>query len=213
MATTQGPKPAAQAAKPAAQAAKPVAQPLKQEPPKTVTNDTTTSTNPANAELQSQLPVSKDIGEKPTTVTEDNLGKIEDNKIEEFKSKLSDLFSEDSSELKAAKSIESTDSSLIQEALKELKQPFQPKVQMPSAGIIVTFFFAKEDGICTNNMIPSLPATVVLAERLMTNLAVFTLDSRDPVVLRKAIPHVSIAQKDSEGDPIRPFWDWPVINR
>jgi hypothetical protein len=205
MATTQGSKPAAQTAKPATKITESTLKPT--------TNDTTTGTNPANAELQPQLSATTNTGEKPSTVVEDSISKIEEPKFE-----LSDLFTKDSSELKAAKSIDSTDTTLqnqkdMEQKLKELREPVQSIPQIPTAGRMVTFFFAKDDGICTNNMASALPAIVVLPNELSPNIAVFTLDSRDPVVLRKSVPHISIAQKDSEDNVIRPYWDWPIIVR
>jgi hypothetical protein len=214
MATSQQPN------KPVVPAAKPAAQPVKQVSPKPITNDTTTSTNPANAEIQPKPATSVDTGEKSNTVLADNISEVK-----EAKPSLSDLFSKDSSELQAAKSIASTDPSLQNEknlqdeekvrskSAQESTQFFQPQIQAPTPGRVVHFFFAKDDGICSNNMVESLPGTVVLSEGLVTNLVVFTLDTRDPVVLRKSVPHISEASKDSEDNVIKPYWDWPVINR
>lgn len=86
-------------------------------------------------------------------------------------------------------------------------------LQKPTPGRMVVFFFDDSDGICSNRMVLTLPAVVVMADDLTASLSVHTLDSRDPIVLRKEIPHASIAPKDSEGYLVKPFWDWPVITR
>lgn len=91
------------------------------------------------------------------------------------------------------------------------KSQLDSEVKIPSQGRAVIFHYDSTDGISTNRRTNSLPATVVLGDDLTVSLTVFTLDSRDPVVLRKDIPHRSIAPVNQYGIQNLPYWTWPEI--
>lgn len=196
---------------------KPTTQPVKQTE-KPVTNDTTTSKNSVNAELSSNTNIGANTGAQPNSTSKDsdsqkilveeaNLGKTLANLFDTNKASQDDVDEDfNKASLQNEKSLKAEDA---KPHLDEIK----PAMQIPTTGRVVVFHFAPEDGICSNNQVEVLPAFVVKAGDLTPSLSVFTLDSRDPVVLRKDIPYVSIAPKDSEDNPIKPYWDWPVIVR
>lgn len=196
-----------QQVKTVAQPAKTIVKPITQQPAKPITNVPTTSANPANAELPPQSISTENIGEKPTTVTEDSVSKKEESVIDITKALEQTLSLKEEQRDYALKSSE-------KDNLQSEKMPAEkPKLQLPTQGKVVIFYCEENDDICRNRVIDTLPATVVLVEELKLCLSVHTLDSRDPIVLRKEIPHKSIAPKDSEDNVLKPYWDWPIISK
>lgn len=188
---------------------KPASQPVKQTE-KPLTNDIATSTNSDDAKVQSITGTSESTGtESPQTIN-DNIVK-EPTVGEAIPGKTFDsLFGMDK-QLMAEGEDELRKASLQSE--KKTLREVEPKIPVPTAGRGVFFHFAPEDGICSNSHVDVLAAFVSKADGLKPSLSVFTMDSRDPVVLRRDIPHISVAPKDSEDTPIKPYWEWPVIYR
>lgn len=188
-------------AKPATQ---PAGQPVKQTE-KPITNDTSTSTNSNEPKVQSITGTSENTGTESPKVVDDNLRKEGTVELTQSVNELFEL-----------KSKEADENNFRKESLQNEKKgmgELELTVSVPTAGRGVFFHFAPEDGICSNNQVDVLAAFVAKADGLKPSLAVFTLDSRDPIVLRKDIPHISIAPRDAEGIPIKPYWNWPIIVR
>lgn len=194
-------------------------------PNQPIKSSTTQTTKPV-AQTIKEEPVKPEVNENATIITEDN--NVE-SKLKELKDKgmsknvseedlKKDTLQNEKEQGESKPSFEDEIAKLAKDANEGAKDMLSEKIKsevtkIPTSGRIVTFFFAKDDGICTNNMTPSLPAMVVDTKDLTTSLSVYTLDTRDPIVLRKDIPHKSIAPKDSEGDIVKPFWDWPIISK
>lgn len=192
----------------------------KQQPPKqpsaqplnTKTNDLPASPNPANAEIQSKPTVETNTESKSDTTAKDNTSKRT-----ELETETDDLVAkvtkglQEKSPLQNEKNLPVANPELLK-ALNEAKE-YKSAPQQPTPGRIVNFYFDETDGICSNRTISSLPAIVVVANEFIASLSVFTLDSRDPIVLRKEIPHISVANKNSENEVMKPYWNWPVINK
>lgn len=174
---------------------------------KTVINEpTTNNTSTTKAEVAPQPSITQTISEQSTPTTD--VPKV--NPVPSLASLFEDK-KEDKSQANTEQLAKIMQADNVEEVKKVLEEIKQPMIKVATAGRMVVFHFDKNDGICINNVVTSLPATVVANDDLTTSLVVYTLDSRDPVVLRRNIPHQSITTKDSEGNAVAPFWTWPEI--
>ncbi len=85
-------------------------------------------------------------------------------------------------------------------------------VNVPGCGRIVHFSpVTARDQRVIGTGASKVPAIVVEGDDTHPSLSVFTVNAERPVVVRKTVPHVSLADKDAEGNFTQSYWEWPEV--